>query len=227
MVHVTGKCAELVFNVDELGSTNWADRQVKKVVASAAVRKEDIYHFVARRHRHMTILTCISAAGDALTSILITSSPIRNSLSSHGLRQDEDVMLHRYTPADVNEELFFQHISEVFIPNVVAVRTPQELERETAILRMDSALPPVYDWILQKRGENDILAITFPDHTTNLFQALDLVFFGTHKRLKGTAEGEFGDESVNDQITKLIQAYEQTATSATSPTLRGSFARQD
>jgi hypothetical protein len=54
MVHVTGKCAELVFNLDELGSADWEDRKVKKVVASAVVRKEDVYHSVSRRHRYMT-----------------------------------------------------------------------------------------------------------------------------------------------------------------------------
>jgi hypothetical protein len=152
--------------------------------------------------------------------MLITSSPIRDSLWNHGLRQDEDVMLRRHTLADVNEELFFEYISEVFIPYVVAVRTRPELESETAILLMDSALPHVSAQILQKLGENNILAITFPTHITNLFQALDLVFFGALKRLKGTAKGEFGDESINDQITKLIPAYEQTATWAT---VRGSF----
>jgi hypothetical protein len=53
-----------------------------------------------------------------------------------------------------------------------------------------------------------------------LFQALDLVFFGALKKLKATAVGEFEGESVNAQITKLIQAYEQTATSGT---IRGAF----
>jgi hypothetical protein len=64
--------------------------------------------------------------------------------------------------------------------------------------------------------------LKFPDQTTNLFLALDLVFFGSLKHLKATAAGEFGDDSANDHITKLIQAYEQTATSST---IRGSFRR--
>jgi hypothetical protein len=46
------------------------------------------------------------------------------------------------------------------------------------------------------------------------------VFFGALKKLKATAVGEFDDNSVNAQITKLVQAYEQTATSSSS---RGSF----
>jgi hypothetical protein len=219
-VHLMGKCAELVFNLDELGSADWEDRKVKKVIAPAAVPKEDVFHSVSRRHRHTTLLACISAAGDAMTPMLITSSPIRESLWSRGLRQNEDVMVRHRTPAYIDEELFFGYISDVFIPYVLAVRNRPELESEPAVLLMDSALPHVSARILQKLGENNIIAITFPAHTTNLFQALDLVFFGVLKRLKATAQGEFDDDSVNAQLTKLIQAYEQTATSST---IRGSF----
>jgi hypothetical protein len=55
--------------------------------------------------------------------------------------------------------------------------------------------------------------LTFPVHPTNLFQALNLVFFGNLKHLKATAAWEFGDDSDNEQIAKMIQTYEQTAAS--------------
>jgi hypothetical protein len=44
------------------------------------------------------------------------------------------------------------------------------------------------------------------------------------KKLKETATGKFDDDSMNDQITKTIQVYEQTATSMT---IRRSFKRVD
>jgi hypothetical protein len=46
------------------------------------------------------------------------------------------------------------------------------------------------------------------------------VFFGALKKSKATAEGELGDDSVNDEVTKFAQAYQQTAMSIT---IRGSF----
>jgi tRNA(Ser,Leu) C12 N-acetylase TAN1 len=52
-------------------------------------------------------------------------------------------------------------------------------------------------------------------HTTNVFQTFDLVFFGTSKKLTVAIVGEFDDDSVNVQITKLVQAEGQTATSST------------
>jgi hypothetical protein len=110
----------------------------------------------------------------------------------------------------------------VFIPYVSSVRSRPELVDEPAVLLMDSALPHTSERVSRILGENKVIALTFPAHTTNLFQAPDLVFFGSLRHLKATAAGEFGDNSVNEQITKMIQAPEQTATSGT---IKGSFRR--
>jgi hypothetical protein len=215
-VHVAGKFSELVFNLDELGSADWEDCKVKKVIVPADVHKEDVYHAVSRRHRHITLLAYVSAAGDALTPMLITGNPILESLWSRGLRPDEDIMVRRRNPAYLDEELFHEYIATVLIPYVSSLRNRLELVDQAVVLLMDSALPHTSECILRSLGENNIIALTFPAHTTNLFQALDLVFFRSLKHLKATASGEFVDNSANDNITKLIQAYEQTARSSTT-----------
>jgi hypothetical protein len=224
--HLTGKVGELVLNLDELGSADWEDRKPKKVIAPAAVRKEDVYHPASRRHRHATLLACVSASGDALTSLIITAAPVRDALWSRGLRQDEDAMIRQRSPAYITEDLFSDYISTEFIPYVLTVRDRSGLEDEMAVLLMDSAVPDTSELVRRLLGENNIIAITFPAQTANLFQALGLVFFGVLKKLKVSATGEFDDDSTNAQITTLIQASEQTATSAT---IRGSedhFGRQ-
>jgi hypothetical protein len=58
---------------------------------------------------------------------------------------------------------------------------------------MDSASLHVSERVLQLLGCNKIMAIVFPTHTTNIFQALDLVFFGVLKKIKQTATGEFDE----------------------------------
>jgi hypothetical protein len=65
---LTEKCAGLVSNLDELGSAEWEDRTIKKVIASDAVPKEDVDHSVSRRPRHSTFLACLPAVGDAMTT---------------------------------------------------------------------------------------------------------------------------------------------------------------
>jgi hypothetical protein len=54
--HVVEKFAELIFNLDGLGSVDLEDSLLKKVIAPAAVRKEDVSHTVSRRQRHITRL---------------------------------------------------------------------------------------------------------------------------------------------------------------------------
>jgi hypothetical protein len=78
--HLTGKVAELVFNLDELGSADCEDRKAQKVIVPAGVAKEDVYHPVSRRYRHMTLLAGLSASGDALTPLVIAASPISDAL---------------------------------------------------------------------------------------------------------------------------------------------------
>jgi hypothetical protein len=85
---------------------------------------------------------------------------------------------------------------------------------------MDPALAQRSERVLRLLGENTILAVVFPAHTTNHFQALDLVFITAMKKLKATVPGEFGEDSMDENILKPPQAHEQAATSMT---IRGSF----
>jgi hypothetical protein len=105
-----------VFNLDELGFADWEDR-------------------------HVTLLTCVSAARDTLTPFVIMASPIPDTLWSCGSRQDEDAMIRQRSPADVTEELFYDYISTIFIPYVMAVRDRTGFQNETVVLLMDSAIP--------------------------------------------------------------------------------------
>jgi hypothetical protein len=89
--HIVGKLSELVFNVDEVGSSESGDWKPRKVIASKVVAPDDIYHSVARRYRHVTLFACASAAGDALTPMIITAAPIRDSIWRTAFRHDEDL----------------------------------------------------------------------------------------------------------------------------------------
>jgi hypothetical protein len=97
-IYVAGKFTELVFNLDELGSADWDDYTDRKVIVPVAVHQENIYDSVSYRQRHVTPLACVSATGDATISLFISANPIRDSLWSWGVKQDEDVMVRRRTP---------------------------------------------------------------------------------------------------------------------------------
>jgi hypothetical protein len=62
---------------------------------------------------------------------------------------------------------------------------------------------------------NRVLAAAFQAHMTMIFGSLELLFFGVLTKLMSIAQGEFDDHSVNDQLSRLIQASEQPAMSMT------------
>lgn len=219
---VQGKFSELVFNLDEVGSSDWEDQKPKKVIVPYSVKDEDVYHSVTRRYKHLTLLACVSAAGDALTPMVITSNAIKNSIWSKGLRPDHDVFLRRREPPYINEELFYEYITQVLLPFVSYKRRNTHYDHQKAVLMMDSCSSHISERILKIMGENNIIVLTFPSHTTNLFQALDLSFFGALKTNKQSSLGDFGEDSINEQITKLIHSYQKTATCFT---IRGTFRR--
>jgi hypothetical protein len=119
---VAGKFTELVFNLDEVGSSDWEDWKPRKVIVPRTVSQDNVYHSVSRRYRHLTLPACVSAGGDTLTPMVLTGFPIRDEIWSTGLRADEDVMLRFWNPAYMTEELFHEYLVAVFIPYIHQLR---------------------------------------------------------------------------------------------------------
>jgi hypothetical protein len=194
--------------------------KAKKVIVPISVPEEDVYHPVSRKFKHLSLLACVFAAGDSLTPLVVSVSPIPDSLRSKGLRADEDAFIRHRSPPYIDESTFFKYITDILIQYVNSVRQNPDLYREYVVILIDSASPHGSGRVLRVLEENRIMAIVFPTHTTRLFQALDLVLFDALKTIKKTTLGEFGDDSVRDQVTKLFQAYERVSTSFT---IRGAF----
>jgi hypothetical protein len=76
---VEGKLSELFLKLDEVDSSDWEDRKPKKVIVPRSVLPDDVDTPVSRRYRHITLLVCVSAAGDALTPMIIMGSATPHS----------------------------------------------------------------------------------------------------------------------------------------------------
>jgi hypothetical protein len=79
-IHVSGKCAEFVFNGDELGFADWENLTIKTVIVPVAIRKKDVYHSMSSRYHHITLFACVSVTGNTMTLRFIPMNPIRPSL---------------------------------------------------------------------------------------------------------------------------------------------------
>jgi hypothetical protein len=55
---------------------------LRKAVVAMTVSAGEVSCAVSRRYRHVTLLACVSATGDALISVIISHAPVRDSLCS-------------------------------------------------------------------------------------------------------------------------------------------------
>jgi hypothetical protein len=116
------KFAELVFNLDEVRSSDWEDQKPQKVSAHRTVSPDDVYHLFSRRYRQLTIPACVSTCEDALTGMVLTSSPIRRDISLTSLRDNEGVMIRVRNTAYMPEELFHEYPTNAFVPDIQQLR---------------------------------------------------------------------------------------------------------
>jgi hypothetical protein len=53
--HVQGCLAELVFNLDEVGISDWEDHKIEKVIALTAMLAQTIHHGVSRNLKYLSV----------------------------------------------------------------------------------------------------------------------------------------------------------------------------
>jgi hypothetical protein len=90
---------------------------------------DDMYHSVSRRYRHVTLLACVSVAEDVLMPMIISESPVRDSLWTKSLHQDEDVMVRQRNPAYVNKKIFL-FLFRIYGQCIHSVRGKRSLKAE-------------------------------------------------------------------------------------------------
>jgi hypothetical protein len=106
--------------------------------------------------------------------------------------------------------LFQQYETTVLILFINRVRTNDQLAGKPVILLMDNCSLQARPEVIKMLREHDVKVITFPLHTTQVFQALDLSLFGVLKR-KLQYELPLGnDDRVVAFIQKAFQSLKQT-----------------
>jgi hypothetical protein len=139
--HIQRCVAELVFNLDEVGISDWEDRTTERVIVRATMRGETIHHEISRIVKHISVIACLSAAGESLTPYIITSqapTSVREPLKKEGVRLGTDFVLRSNPKPYINTEIFLGYIRTVFLPNLAELRRLDGFAEETGVLLMDN-----------------------------------------------------------------------------------------
>jgi hypothetical protein len=63
--YVQGCVAKLVFKLHKIGISVWEDRKMNKVIARAAMLGQTKHHRLSRNMKHISMISCVSAAGES------------------------------------------------------------------------------------------------------------------------------------------------------------------
>jgi hypothetical protein len=189
---------ELVFKVDEVGVSEWEDPASRKIIVPVPMTDQTAHHGIHRNLKHISVICCISSVGQSLIPFL-ASSQVNEKVMKNGelgVHMGMDMILeHRQKPY-ITATLFQQYATSVLILFIERLRTNQEFRGKSAILLMDNCSIHLKLEILATLREHNVKMITFPPHTTQIFQTLDLCRFGVFER-----KMQYRLPFVNDSLT--------------------------
>jgi hypothetical protein len=116
--YVHGIKSELVFNLDEVGVSEWEDRKDEKVVIPGLLSVQTIHHRASRNLKYMSVITCINAAGESLTPYIVTlqnPESLRRKLMIRAVRLGIELVLRQRSTPYVNAVLFPESVNNIFI----------------------------------------------------------------------------------------------------------------
>jgi hypothetical protein len=204
--NVSGTSAELVINIDEMGSSEWANKKIKKVIVPNSLDLRDLHYPVNRRTKHVTFVAGICASGDCLKPLILTSQ--KKSLEVFKIyRNNIDFSVKIRDPAYMDQSLFLEYLKDIVLPFIEKQRRTKNLSRQKAVIFSDNVNCHRSDEVQKILGDNNVLLFTFPPHSSHMTQMLDLVTFGNLKnRMRTVKEPEkLSREAI--QIYKLFYAW--------------------
>jgi hypothetical protein len=126
--------------------------------------------------------------------VVVTLRRVPDDIYQGAYRLDKDLLIERNAKRYVDCAIFERFIRHHLIPHITRLRTIPCDSKADALLLMDNCSSHVTPEIFKPLGENHIEIFVCPPHTTNIFQALDLSFFGVLK-----AEEKFWTDHDDDK----------------------------
>jgi hypothetical protein len=144
--YVQGCVAELVFNLDEVGILDLADRKMKTGIVRATMPGPTIRHEISRTVKLISVIAAISAAEESLILYIITlqaATLVQEWLKKEGVRFSTDFIMRSNPKPYINPKIFLDYIRTVFLPNLAELWNLDGFAEETGVLLMDNCPSPV------------------------------------------------------------------------------------
>jgi hypothetical protein len=121
----------------------------------------------------------------------------------------------------MSSQLFTEYISTVLLQYIGELRLDEEFADKEAVLLMDNCFLHMQGDTLQMLADHRVKVLTFPLHTTHIFQSLNLILFGNFKKRMNYSLPLETDETTTCFIKRNFHIMKQTRSRlSTVPGLR-------
>jgi hypothetical protein len=177
-----GVPAHFVFNMDEMGHQQWADRKEITCVVPSQHEGDHVNFPVQRTGKRITLIACIALDGSFLKpTIIIPRKTVDTDLLLTGLTS-EKVTIKSQPNGFINTPIFDSWVQETFLPELRRRREVFDYEGP-ALLLMDNCTAHQSPEFREICAAERMIPFYFPPHSSNQLQPLDLLIFGVTKRL--------------------------------------------
>jgi hypothetical protein len=135
--------------------------------------------------KHISVIACLSAAGESLLHYMVTSQNslvLQEHLKKQAVRLGGNFALKFNQKPCFNTGIFLAYMRTILLQYIDILRDRAVLAQEIALLLMSHCSADVSDDVIRILTEARVCVITFAPHATQVFQPLDLTLFGVLKQ---------------------------------------------
>jgi hypothetical protein len=203
--------ASLVFNCDEAGFQEWADRRDISVIVPNSYQGEKIEMPTDRSTKRCSLLGCISADGSVVKPLMIVSRKT-SELELYEIGYTPDKVTLRFQESGfMNTALFEQWMMDEFLP-LVRARREKLGYVGPAFLILDGMSAHDSDWFFCACDDAGVVPIFLPPHSSDQTQALDLGIFGIQKMAMGRIHPPEWLTPQTQILMKILGAWQAVTT---------------
>jgi hypothetical protein len=161
---------------------------------------------------------------DTIFYFFISQSDSGETVQPEGFRLGVDLILEHQNKPYMSSQLFAEYISTVLLPYVYELRSNEEFADKEAVLLMANYSIHVHGDTLQRLADHRVKVLTFPLHTTHIFQSHDLSLFGNFKKRMNYRLPLETDETTAGFMKRIFHMMKQTPV---KDNVRSSFMQLD
>ena len=208
---INGMNPSFLFNLDEVGQDDWADKREQTVIVPQNWTKSTAPYALSRSGKRATALLCISGDGEWINpQIVVPRSTIDSEILSFCPTQMFQMV---HTPSGYVTSASFEHwMKNVFIRQLKQKRDKYNYSDKVVVI-LDGYTAHIH--VLQSLADlltNEKIVLKFlVPHSSDQTQPLDLGIFGVAKGHISTKRTDSNLSAQTNQILKLLSSLWQAA----------------